>query len=228
MSTAAATHASDLSPRRWYQLGGVAAFTSGLGYIVIFPLYAHVGPPPRGGEAWITYLPGKVTMWWAIVAISVFTDFLYVPIALALYLRLRDANKDAMRLATTFIGLFVVLDLSVTWSHYTSILVLYREYSVAGSEAARQAYLGAIDYASAVLTSRLEVVYAIVTLSLGIFVASLVMLKARFGRVTAWLGVLTGLSGVAALSGLGVATIANALFATAWLFALGYRLYVTH
>jgi hypothetical protein len=40
--------------------------------------------------------------------------------------------------------------------------------------------------------------------------------------------VLTGLSGVAALSGLGVATIANALFATAWLCALGYRLYVTH
>ena len=30
-----------------------------------------------------------------------------------------------MLLAATFVGLFVVLDLSVTWSHYASMLVLY-------------------------------------------------------------------------------------------------------
>jgi hypothetical protein len=37
-------------------------FVLGMGYIVIFPLYARVGAPPSGGEAWFKYLPGKTTI----------------------------------------------------------------------------------------------------------------------------------------------------------------------
>src|ERR1022692_3051513 len=114
--------------KRWYRVGGLAALVLGICYVAIIPLYAHVGVPPNGGgEAWFKYLSGKTTFWWTILGLSVFTDFLFVPVALALYLALKGVNRNAMLLATAFVGLFVVLDLAITWSHYASILTLYRE-----------------------------------------------------------------------------------------------------
>jgi hypothetical protein len=76
-----------------------------------------------------------------------------------------------------------------------------------------------------VLTSPLEVVYAIVTLSFGILVTGAVMLRGVFDKITAFLALATGVLGIAALTGLSLAIIGNALFATVWLFFVGYRLY---
>jgi hypothetical protein len=211
--------------KQCYRVGGIAALVLGIGYIIIFPLYAHVGPPPSGGEAWFQYLPGKTTVWWAILGLSVFTDFLFVPVAFALYLALRGVNRNAMLLATAFVGLFVVLDLAVTWSHYASILTLYRNYSTATDDAHRAGYLAAANYASAMLASPLEIVYAIVTLSSGILLTGLVMLRGAFHKITAYLGLATGILGIVSLTGLSLTIIGNALFATAWLFLVGYRLY---
>jgi hypothetical protein len=137
---------------------------------------------------------------------------------------LQRVNRNAMLLATAFVGLFVLLDLAVTWTHYASILSLYRSYSTAASDAQRASYLAAANYASAMLTSPLEIVYSIVTLSLGILVTGVVMLRSAFNRITAWLGVATGILGVASLTGFGVAIIGNALCATVWLFLVGYKL----
>ncbi len=209
----------------WYRVGSIAAIVLGIGYIIILPLYAHVGAPPSGGEAWFNYLPGKTAIWWAILALSVFTDFLYVPLALALYLALKRVNRNAMLLATAFIGLFVGLDLAVTWSHYASILILYSKYCATTSDVQRAGYLAAANYGSAVLTSPLEVAYAIVTLSCGILVTGVVMLRGAFDKITAYLALATGVFGIASLTGLSAAIIGNALFATAWLFFVGYRLY---
>ena len=211
--------------KQWYRVGAVAALALGIGYIIIFPLYAYVGPPPSDGDAWFKYLSGKTTVWWAILGLSVFTDFLFVPVAFALYLALKGVNRYAMVLATAFVGLFVVLDLAVTWSHYASILTLYRNYSTATDDAHRAAYVAAANYASAMLMSPLEIVYAIVTLSSGILLTGFVMLRGVFNKVTAYLGLATGLLGIASLTGLGLIIIGNALFATVWLFFVGYGLY---
>ncbi|HKI13317.1 MAG TPA: hypothetical protein VKA02_14465 [Candidatus Acidoferrum sp.] len=217
--------AGGLEQKHWFRVGGIAAIVLGIGYIVIIPLYARVGAPPSGGEAWFKYLPGKTTIWWAILVLSVFTDFLYVPVALALYLALKKVSRNAMLLATAFVGLFVVLDLAITWSHYASMLVLYGQYSTAASDLQRASYIAAANYGAAVLASPLEVVYAIVTLSFGILVTGIVMLNGNFDKITAYLGLATGVLGVASLTGLSLAIIGNALFATAWLFAVGYRLH---
>lgn len=187
-------------------------------------MYAHVGAPPNGGEAWFKYLPRKTIVWWAILGLSVFTDFLYVPVALALYLALKQVNRNVMLVATAFVGLFVVLDLSVTWSHYASILTLYRNYAASTDDVQRAGYVAAANYASAMLKSRLEIVYAIVTLSTGILLTGFVMLKGVFNKVTASLGLATGILGIVSLTGLGLAIIGNALFATVWLFFVGYKL----
>jgi hypothetical protein len=214
----------DPDQRQLYRAGGIAALLLAAGYLAILPLYAHVGPPPSGADAWFKYLSGKTATWWWILGLSVFTDFLFVPVALALYRALKDANRNAMLLATALVGLFVVLDLAVTWSHYASILTLYARYSAATDETQRAGYLAAANYASAILTSRLEIVYAIVTLSCGILIMGIVMLKAAFNKLTAYLGLATGISGIAALAGLSPAIIANALCATLWLFLVGHRL----
>jgi hypothetical protein len=76
-----------------------------------------------------------------------------------------------------------------------------------------------------VLASRLEVVIAIVTPSIGILVTGLVMLRGVFDKFTAWLAVVVGLLGIAALTGFGVAVYGNALLFTVWLFFVGYRLF---
>lgn len=213
--------------KQWYRVGGVAALVLGIGcigYIIIFPLYAYVGAPPNGGEAWFKYLPGKTTVWWTILGLSVFTDVLFVPVAIALYLALKGVNRNVMLLATAFVGLFVVLDLAVTWSHYASILTLYRGYSTATDDAHRAGYVAAANYASAMLTSPLEIVYAIVTLSSGILLTGFVMLRGTFNKITAYLGLATGILGIVSPTGLSMTIIGNALFATAWLFFVGYRL----
>jgi hypothetical protein len=217
---------ADLEDRkRWYRVGGLAALVLGICYVAIMPLYAHVGAPPTGGgEVWFRYLPGKTAFWWTILGLSVFTDLLFVPVALALYLALKGVNRHAMLLATAFVGLFVVLDLAITWSHYASILTLYREYCGAADDAHRAGYIAAANYASAILSCPLEIVYAIVTLSSGVLVTGFVMLSGPFSKTTAYVGLATGLLGIASLTGLGPIVIGNALFATAWLFLVGHRL----
>src|SRR6266508_2244728 len=211
---------------KWsYRVGGISALVLGVAYIVIFPLYAHVGAPPSGdGEAWLQYLAGKTTVWWAILGLSVLTDFLYVPVALSLYLALKGVHRNAMLLATALVGLFVVLDLAVSWSAFASLLTLSGNYTAASNDVQRAAYVTAAHGASAVLTSRLEVVYAIV-LSSGILMIGFVMLKGVFSRTTAYLGVLTGILGIVSMAGWSVTIIMNAILATVWLLFVGYRLY---
>ena len=215
---------ADADQKQWYRVGGIAAFILGIAYIIIVPLYAHVGAPPTDGEGWFKYLPAKTTVWWVILGLSVLTDFLFVPVAFALYLALKAINRNAMLLATAFVGLFVVLDLAVTWSHYASMLILYSNYSRATDDIQRAGYVAAANYASAVLTSPLEIVYAIVTLSFGILVIGFVMLRGVFNKITAYLGLATGVLGIVSVAGFTVTIIMNALFATAWILFVGYRL----
>jgi hypothetical protein len=195
-----------------------------IGYVLVIGLYSIAGAPPTGAEAWLNYLPGKTADWWMILGVSVFTDFLYVPVALGLYLALRKVNQYAMIVATVFVGLFVVLDLAITWPNYASILVIFRDYAGTTDAARRAADVAAVTYACAVLAAPLEVVYAIVTLSFGILVTGFVMLKSSFPKATAWLALATGVLGILSLTRLSFAVIGNALCATAWLFFVGYAL----
>ena len=220
----AAADAVSADQKQWYRWGGVAALALAVGYIVIFPLFARVGAPPSGGEAFFKYLPGKTKIWWVILWISVFTDLLYVPLALVLYTALKAVNKNVMRLAAAFIGIFVVVDLAITWSHYASILSLYNSYAAAADDAHRAAFLAAAEYAAAVLATPLEVVYAITILSIGVLLIGILMLKSQFGLIPAYLGLITGVLGIVSLTGWHLAIIGNALFATLWLFFVGFRL----
>lgn len=218
-------NAADLEGRWLYRVGGISALAVGVAYIVIFLLYARVGAPPSGGEAWLEYLTGKTGVWWVILGLSVLTDFLFVPLGLSLYLALKGVHREAMLVATAFVELFVVLDLAVTWSHYASLLGLHASYAAATSDVQRVTYVAAANYAAAVLASRLFVVYAIVVLSCGILMIGVVMLKGVFNKVTACLALVTGILGIVSVTGWTVLIIMNAVCATVWVLCVGAGLY---
>ena len=208
------------------RIGGISALLLGIAYVVIVLLYAQAGPPPgAGGQAYLEYLAGRTTAWWGILALSVLTDLLFIPVGLSLYFALKDVNRNLMLLATAFIGLFVVLDLAVTWSSYAALLVLSADYTATTNEAQRAGDVAAASYASAVLASPLERFNAIVSLSVGIFLIGIVMLRAVFSKVTAYLALAIGVLGIASIAGLGLTIIASALLTTIWVFFVGYRLY---
>ena len=213
-----------------YRVGGVSALLLGLGYIVTIPLYVYAGAPPHEAEAWLTYLAGKTTVWWAILGLSVLTDLLFIPLALALYYALKGVNRNVTLLATAFVLLFVGLDLAVTWSNYAALITLGERYASATTEVQRATYVVAAQYPSAVLASTLEAVYSILVLSLGILLMGLVMLKSAFGKTTAIVGVVTGALGIVSVAGpfvlpaLSSAIILASVLTTVWVLLVGFRL----
>ena len=140
------------------------------------------------------------------------------------YLAPKHVSRNVMLLATAFVLLFVVLDLAVTWSHYAALLTLSARSEAAANDVQRATLIAAASYASAVLASRLFVVYAIVDLSFAFLLIGAVMLRGRFGRTAAWLALATGISGIASFTGWGFTIILNALLATLWLLLVGYGL----
>src|SRR2546427_1244977 len=214
---------------KWlYRVGAISALVIGIAYITIFPLFAHVGGVPRsGGEVWLKYLEEKTTVWWTILGLSVFTDFLFVPLALSLYVALERVNRNAMLVATAFVGLFVLLDLAVTWTNYASLLTITSLHAAATNDVQRAAYVAAANYASAVLASHTEVFYSIVDLSVAILIIGFVMLKQKgiFSRTTAYLGLAAGIFGIVSIAGFFVFIIINAVLTTVWVLFVGYRLF---
>ena len=217
---------------KWlYRAGGISALALGIGYIIIIGLYVPMGAPPSGAEALLTYMAGHMTLWWAILGLSVLTDFLFVPVALSLYLALKGINRNAMLVATACVGLFVVLDLALTWTNYAVLIPLSGNYAAATSDAQKLVLSAAAYYPSAVLESSLLFVYNTLTLSIGILITGLVMLKGIFSRSTAYLGLATGFFGIVAVAGpfltstLDVTILIASVLTTVWILFVGYRLY---
>ena len=216
---------------KWlYQVGGVSALLLGLGYLITIPLYAAVGAAPSGAETRLIYLAENTAGWWTIFGLMVFTDFLFIPVGLSLYLALKGINRNVMLLATAWVGFFIALDVAVTWGNYAALIMLSGNYTAAASEAERAIVVAAANYPAALLDSILASICAIFTLSTGILLTGWVMLKGVFNKVTAYLGLLTGASGIIAVFGplffkpLDVFTYVNAISATAWVFFVGFRL----
>src|SRR2546430_14101883 len=121
-----------------------------------------------------------------------------------------------MLVATAFVGLFVLLDLAVTWTNYASLLTIPSLHAAATNDVQRAAYVAAANYASAVLASRTEVFYSIVDFSVGILIIGLVMLKGKgiFSKTTAYLGVAAGIFGIISTAGFFLTIIMNAVLTT--------------
>ena len=225
--------ANEVNPQeKWlYQVGGTSALAVGIAYIIIIALYVPIGAPPSGTEARLMYMARNTAIWWGILGLSVLTDFLFVPVALSLYFALKGINRSAMLVAAACVGLFVILDLAITWTNYAALIALSNGYAAAASDVQRAVFVAAASYPSVVLESSLLFVYNSLTLAVGILMTGFVMLKGVFSRSTAYLGVVTGILGVVAVAGpllissLSVTIIIASILTTVWVILVGYRLY---
>jgi len=86
-------------------------------------------------------LPGNWIIAWSIIDLWVLTDFLFLPVMLALYFALKSANRDAMLIATGLVELFVVLDLGVAQPSVASLVTLGGNYAAATTDAQRAGYV---------------------------------------------------------------------------------------
>lgn len=217
--------------KSFYTLGGISAIILGISYIIITILYVIAGgTPPNGGEAELNFFTGHMAVWWVIVFLSVLTDILFLPVALSLYLLLEKANRIAMMVGSGLLGLFALLDLTITWPNYSALITLSSNYAASTSDVQKISYISAANYASAVLTSHFFPVYAILLPALGILLISLVMLKGTFSKITAYLGLITGILGIISVAGpfflntLGAFAILTSVFTLIWVLLVGYKL----
>jgi hypothetical protein len=219
---------------KWiYRVGGLSALVLGIGYlltIVVMITYAGGFPPP-GIEARLAFFAEQAAGWWATMALMIFTDLLYLPVFLALYQALKGINNYMMLLAIACEGLFIALDLAVTWTAYSSLIILGGNYASVITEAQRAIIVAAAGYPSAIIDSPLSGIYAIFIPALGLLLASLVMRKGAFNKVLAYMGVVAGVCGMLAgigpifISALETAQYINASLAMIWFFLVGFKLY---
>jgi len=218
---------------KWmYRVAGICAIVLVVGYFLTFPIYAWVGDQPASGvEAQLAYFAEHAAGWWAITFLMVVTDLLLVPIFFGIYMALKHVNKGLMLVALAFKAfLFVILDLAVTWTAFSTMIIAGVQYGAANTEAQRAALAAAAAYASAILASPLADTYANVIPALGILFAGVVMLKGVFNKATAYLALAMGLVGILYLGsffmdGLSVLRYINALLATFFYLLVGIRLY---
>ncbi|MBI5877935.1 MAG: hypothetical protein HZB53_09805 [Chloroflexi bacterium] len=213
-----------------YRLGGISAIVLGLSYILITVVYVLGGALPSGAEEWLKYLVGHTTAWWTILALSALTDFLFLPVALALTIALKEVNRNAVLAGASLIAMFAILDLTVTWPNYASLITLSGKYAAVTSDVQRTVIVAAATYAWSVLNSSLFAVYAILVPSLGILIIGLAMLKGVFNKATAYSGLATGILGIVAvvgpfvISALGAIAIIASVFTTVWVLLAGVSL----
>jgi hypothetical protein len=218
------------SMKEIYLIGGISAIVLSMSYIIITVLYILGGVLPTGGEEWLKHIARHTLEWQAILGLSVLTDFLFIFVAWSLYIALKKINKNAILTGIGFLGLFVVLDLVVTWPNYASLINLSQKYAAAINDTERMTFVAAADYAFGVLSSRLFAVYAILVPAIGILIIGLVMLKGIFNKVTAYSGVVTGILGIIAVVGsffiaaLGMTAIITSVLTTVWVLLVGLKL----
>jgi hypothetical protein len=218
---------------RWmYRVAGISAIVLAVGYVLAIPIYALVGDQPAAGiEAQLTYFAEHATGWWSIVILMVVTDLLYVPVYFGLYLALKHLNRGLVAMGAAFAAfLFVILDLAVTWTSYSTMIVVGSDYVAATSPTQQATLIAAAAYPAAILHSPILGTYAIVVPALGALFVGLVMLKGVFGRPTAYLALGMGVVGILYLGsffidGLAALRYATGLLAVPFYLLAGLRLY---
>jgi hypothetical protein len=213
-----------------YRAGGICALIITVCYVTGTILYVLGSSWPVGGESWLRYLTVHAGEWWAIMGLSVLADVLSVISVWALYLLLKSTNRDAMIVGCMLLLLYVALDLSITWPSFYTLLTLSEKYAVSAGETETRLIVANANGAYELLSSGWIVLYNILAPAVGILIIGVVMLRGHFSRIVGYLGVITGVVGIAAVVGprilddLSLLVIIASLMVTVWTFFVGMEL----
>lgn len=217
------------SDDKWlYRATGIISIIFFAAYLAIIALYMPLGKP-AGAEAWLASMAKHPSVWWAILGLSVLTDILLIPVALSLYRALNEISQDMMTLAAAFMGLFVILDLALTWTNYASLIALGGAYAAAANDLQRANFVAAALYPASIVDSNLLFVYNSLTLAVGILLTSIVMLKGKFCPIASIFGIATGVLGIVAVAGsffglLKALIVLVSILTMVWILLVGFRL----
>jgi len=226
MKAPAESRAEHLSLRT----GGLSAIALGVMYVVITVLYVVGGILPESPTDQLRQIAEQTTAWWLILGLSVATDLLFLPVMWSLWTVLRRVNAGLVLAGVGLVVLFVVLDLALTWPNFAVLIGLSDDFAATADDQQRTVLLAAATYAVAVVSSGLFAFYAIMMPGLGILMIGLVMLKARYGRVAAVVGIATGVLATVAVVGswfveaAEAAVIPTSILTTLWVFLVGFTL----
>ena len=180
----------DSAWRSLYKIGGAAALLVAL-FVPIQIIVFIIEPPPETVIGWFTlfqdnWLLGLLDMDLLLLIDQVASGILL----LALFMALRRSSQSLMLIALTaaLLGIAAYLASNTAFE----MLSLSNRYAAAATEAEKAIFLAAGEGMLATWTgTAYSVGYVLVGISL--LITGLVMLKSgRFGRVTAWVGVVMG------------------------------------
>jgi hypothetical protein len=223
----------DTSWKGLYKWGGVCALLVGVIYFIALASALSLGlPSSTTGEGILKWFSGQTTLAYTLYGLTIVTDVLLVPVVLALYLALKEVNKNATLAAAGFGGLSVALDLGVTLITWIALITLSQNYAAATSDVQRAAYLATADYAVGI-TSVSATVYGSIIFAIWPLITGLVMLKGVFNKATAYVGIAGSIASIVYgitifvpySSSLAIFLVLAFILFGIWLLLAGYRLY---
>jgi hypothetical protein len=221
--------AIDVTDKWLYKAGGIFAYALSLLFIIELGLGVVLGKlPGSSGLAWLSFVNDKSGAWSAIIYVTVVSDLLFLLVYLSLYTALRSVSKGLMLIATVWAIFGTVLDEVIANANFGSLLTLGGQYAAAGTPAQRAADVAAADYSAALLSSRLESIFAFVIPAVAIMLIGIVMLRSPFGRRIAYLGIAAGFFDLVQMTGWDLAALLSTVLQAIWFALVGRCLYLRY
>lgn len=219
----------DPSWRSLYRAGGAAALIAAALVLVEVIGFIVSGPQPTTVAGWFTLLQGNRLLGLVdLYLLEIVAWALFVPMFLALYKALRQANESylAIAMAIAFVG---IADYIATNAAF-NMLYLSDQYAAATTDAQRSLFLSA-GQAMLAMSPAAGFNMGLLLVSAAGLIISVVMLRSNiFGKVTAYMGILANVFGLAYYIGLAVPAIggillgASGLLFLIWIVLVGVRL----
>jgi hypothetical protein len=211
-----------------YKVGGVSLFISGIIFLFVAIFSMILGPAPSSGEEYLTNLASHTQVAWLNFGLYAISDILFIPVSIALFLSLKQVNKNAALIAAGLMVMYSIFDLAITELNSLAAVSLTQQYAVAASDAQRAAYVAAADFALSAIP--IATFFTYLVSSVGLVIASAVMLKGVFSRFTGLMGLTAGIEGTIGafnvfLPNLGALLIPALLAYGLWGLLAGTRLF---
>lgn len=226
-SPAGVANAPDPSWRGLYRAGSISAILFVALNIIAIVLDFTAPPPVSGGAATLEFIAENRTIYILEQLLWLVPGVFAMVVFLALYPALKHLNKSYAALGALVGGASWALTLAIpTTSRGAPALVyLSDQYAAATTGAERAVFATAAE--ALVAQNNTPTVAGILT-PVGILIVSLVMLKGVFPRGVAYLGIATGVLGIASealrfVLPAGYAVYGLLLFV--WFIAMGWELY---
>lgn len=217
----------DPSWRGLYRAGSISAVLFVVLTVVAIVLDLTTPPPVSGGVATLRFIAQNRSIYMLEQALWLVPGVFAMLVFLALYVALKHLNKSYAALGALVGGVAWALTLAIpTTSRGAPALVyLSDQYAASTTDAQRSAFATAAE--GLIAQNNTPTIPGILT-TVGLLIVSLVMLKGVFHRGVAYLGVATGILGIASEALRFVVPagyVVYGLLLLIWFLTVGWQLY---